>query len=182
MQQPDTLVQVSILALLQDQSSKTPIVVLLDQVASRLLPIWIGESEARAIDIALNNIATPRPLTHKLIVQIVQQVGAKLTCIIIDRLKQHTYYASVHVQIAGSVLKIDSRPSDAIALALEAKVPIFVCESVMKAGAQPSPFTANPSPSPRRLSGSLKKAFTPDEALRVKELLDKAREREQKSG
>lgn len=179
--QPDALVKVGILALIQDQSSRTPIVVLHDQVGSRLLPIWIGENEARAIDIALNNVATPRPLTHKLIVKIVEQVGATLACIVIDRLKQHTYHASVHVQTAGSILKIDSRPSDAIALALEARVPIYVCESVMKAGAQPSPFATQSSPRSHR-PGALKKEFTPEEAVRLKELLDRAREREQKSG
>lgn len=171
----EQLVPVDIVALVEDHGSGSPIVVLHDRKHNRLLPIWIGDPEARAIAIALNKVSTPRPLTHKLLLSIIEGMGGKLTRIVIDRITSHTYYASVYLTLSAKIVRIDARPSDSIALALEARVPIFVDKKVMDQGGQANPF-------PGMAMRQEKREFKESDLKKLKELLERAREREQKSG
>jgi bifunctional DNase/RNase len=107
------------------------VVMLKEKTGSRFLPIWIGQFEADAIAIPMQNVPVSRPLTHDLLGRVVQQLGGKLTQIVINDLADETFYARLIVDQNGQHLEVDSRPSDAIALAIRAKVPIFVEEAVL---------------------------------------------------
>lgn len=106
-------------------------VILKDVATDRYLPIYIGPYEAEAIVIGLHNFETPRPLTHDLLESAIGTLGGEIIKVIVVDMRKDTYYASITVRVDGRLLEIDSRPSDAIALAVRAKAPIFVDESVM---------------------------------------------------
>jgi bifunctional DNase/RNase len=108
------------------------VVMLKEKAGSRFLPIWIGHFEADAIAIPMQNVPVSRPLTHDLLGRVVQQLGARLTQIVINDLADETFYARLILDQNGQHHEIDSRPSDAIALAIRAKVPIYVEESVLE--------------------------------------------------
>jgi len=117
-------------------------VVLLKEVgAQRYLPIWIGPFEADAINLELHGLKTARPLTHDLLKIVIDQIGATVSHILVNDLKADTFYASIVMDVNGRHVEVDSRPSDAIALAVRAKVPIFVAESVMEMAAIIPPST-----------------------------------------
>ena len=107
------------------------VVMLKEKSASRYLPIWIGHFEADAIAIPMQNVPVARPLTHDLLGGVISQLGASLTRVIINELADETFYAKLIIEADGRTIEVDSRPSDAIALAIRAKVPIFVDESVL---------------------------------------------------
>ena len=107
------------------------VVMLKEKQSSRYLPIWIGHFEADAIAIPMQNVPVQRPLTHDLLGGVIQQLGAKLTQVVINELSDETFYAKLVLDFDGRHVEVDSRPSDAIALAIRAKVPIFVEESVL---------------------------------------------------
>ena len=107
------------------------VVMLKEKAGSRFLPIWIGHFEADAIAIPMQNVPVSRPLTHDLLGRVVEQLGARLTQIVINDLADETFYARLVLDQNGQHLEVDSRPSDAIALAIRAKVPIFVEEAVL---------------------------------------------------
>ena len=107
------------------------VVMLKEKSATRYLPIWIGHFEADAIAIPMQNVPVSRPLTHDLLGRVVEQLGAKLTQIVINDLADETFYARLVLDQNGQHLEVDSRPSDAIALAIRAKVPIFVEDAVL---------------------------------------------------
>ena len=107
------------------------VVMLKEKTATRYLPIWIGHFEADAIAIPMQNVPVTRPLTHDLLGGVIGQLGAKLTRVIINELADETFYAKLVIESDGRTVEVDSRPSDAIALAIRAKVPIFVEESVL---------------------------------------------------
>jgi bifunctional DNase/RNase len=114
------------------------VVVLKEKSADRYLPIWIGPAEAEAIAIQLQQMAVQRPLTHDLLRSIIQALGATVQSVIVHDLANETFFARIVLDISGRSLEIDSRPSDALALAVRVKVPIFVEESVLdKAGVMP---------------------------------------------
>jgi bifunctional DNase/RNase len=118
--------------------SQHRVVVLKDMNSERYLPIWIGPCEAEAITVKLQEVPAPRPLTHDLLRSVIREMGGKIVHILINDLRQEVYYARIVVDIAGEQLEIDSRPSDAIALAVRANVPIFVADTVMdKAATEP---------------------------------------------
>lgn len=118
--------------------SQHRIVVLKDMRGDRYLPIWIGPCEADAITIELQEMPPQRPLTHDLLKSVIRELGGKVVHILINDLRNDVYYARIVVEVSGKLLEIDSRPSDAVALAVRAKVPIFVAEIVMdKAAIQP---------------------------------------------
>src|SRR5918911_375429 len=102
-----------------------------EKTGSRSLPIWIGQFEADAIAIPMQNVPVSRPLTHDLLGRVVEQLGAKLTQIVINDLADETFYARLILDQNGRHVEVDSRPSDAIALAIRAKVPIFVEDAVL---------------------------------------------------
>lgn len=167
-------IPVDIVALVEDQGSGSPIVVLHDRTSNRLLPIWIGDPEARAIAMVLNKMRTPRPLTHKLLIHVVDALEGKFSRVVVDRLKNHTYFASLYIQTPQKAVAIDCRPSDAIALALEARVPIFVEKKVMDEAGQKNPF-------PGAAMRQAKREFKEEDLKKLKALLEKARQREQQS-
>lgn len=171
------LIPVNVMALVEDQVSSSPIVLLHDQQMNRLLPIWIGDPEARAIAVALNNTSMPRPLTHKLLINVIESMEGKLSRIVVDRLERNTYLASIYVQTEKKNIVIDARPSDAIALALEAKVPIFVSKAIMDRAAQKNPFPDVLKQEKRAAKINLTEA----DLEKMKELIERAREREEKS-
>lgn len=111
------------------------VVILKEKDAERYLPIWIGPAEADSIAVRLQDVAVPRPLTHDLLRSVIETLGASVTSIIVCDLKNDTFYAKINLNVNGECLEIDSRPSDAIALAVRVQVPIYADESVLdKAG------------------------------------------------
>jgi len=116
------------------------IVILKELNEERYLPIWIGPCEAEAISVRLNHVEMPRPLTHDLIVALLETLGAKLIAIHITDLADNTFYARLVMDLQGSEVLLDSRPSDALAVAVRLDVPIYVAESVLdEAGIVPEP-------------------------------------------
>lgn len=107
------------------------VVILKEKDAERYLPIWIGTAEADAIAVKLQGVNVPRPLTHDLINSIIEVLGAKLDSIVVSDLKNDTFFAKIVLTVDGGQMEIDSRPSDALALAVRTDVPIYAEESVM---------------------------------------------------
>ncbi len=119
--------------------SQHRVVVLKELNSDRYLPIWIGPFEADAITIALQGVDIPRPLTHDLLKRVIDEVGGVVSHILVNDLRDDTFYARIVMDVNGRHSEIDSRPSDAIALAVRAQVPIYVVESVMeRAGIEPA--------------------------------------------
>jgi len=118
-----------------DLGSKQPIVLLKTADGNRFLPIWIGHPEAAAILMKLQGASTPRPMTHDLVTDMLEQLDAQVVRITVTELKESTFYASITVQQNGSEVDIDSRPSDAIALAVRAEPPIFAADDVIEESA-----------------------------------------------
>ncbi|MGH7964831.1 MAG: bifunctional nuclease domain-containing protein [Candidatus Binatia bacterium] len=114
-----------------DQLSNSPVVILQDQASKKAIPIWVGAFEAQAIALELQGVPPPRPLTHDLVKTILDQVGVGFDKIVVSELKGSTYYARIYLTAAGKPLEVDSRPSDAIALALRFHRPIFVARGLL---------------------------------------------------
>lgn len=126
------MIQMEIGGLGFDPRNLSPLVLLKDQEEINFLPIWIGIFEAAAIAMELQGIHPPRPMTHDLLVSVIDQFEAKPTKVIVNDVKDGTFYASIEIEKkSGEKVMIDSRPSDAIALAVRCKAPIFVSEAVM---------------------------------------------------
>lgn len=107
------------------------VVILKEKDTNRYLPIWIGASEADAIAVKLQGVSTPRPLTHDLLQSVVDALGARVQSVVVNDLKNDTFFAKITLAVDGSQMEIDSRPSDAIALAVRVQVPIYADESVL---------------------------------------------------
>jgi bifunctional DNase/RNase len=118
-----------------DIVGKQPIVLLRTAEGSKYLPIWIGHPEAAAILMKLQGASTPRPLTHDLFAETLSQLDAHVVRITVTELKDNTFYATITVQQDGSEIDVDSRPSDAIALAVRAEAPIFAADRVIEESA-----------------------------------------------
>jgi len=114
-----------------DPITNMPIIILRDKDGQRVLPIWVGVFEANAIALQIENVTTPRPMTHDLLRNVIQDLRAQIEKIVVSDLKENTFYALIYLRVNGDTLAIDSRPSDAIALALRARAPIFVEERVI---------------------------------------------------
>jgi bifunctional DNase/RNase len=125
------LIEVFVESIRVNMTNYKRVVMLKEKTSSRYLPIWIGHFEADAIAIPMQNVPVSRPLTHDLLGGVITQLGAKLTRVVINELSEETFYAKLILDIEGRHVEVDSRPSDAIALAIRAKVPIFVEESVL---------------------------------------------------
>ena len=132
MDQENTPVPMEIKGLIMDPSSNVPIVILRDSEKARLLPIWIGTAEAHAIALEIEGIRPPRPLTHDLLVGLVEALEAKVERIVVTDLRESTFYAEIHLETKDGPRQVDSRPSDAMALALRASAPILVAEKVLE--------------------------------------------------
>ena len=109
--------------------------ILRDADGERVLPIWVGPAEANAIALQIENLAPPRPMTHDLVTAMLTQLEARVTRITVTELRDNTFYASITIQQDGSEIEIDSRPSDAIALAVRAEAPIFADDRVIEESA-----------------------------------------------
>lgn len=139
------LVRVRVRGLVMDERHKSPVVILQEEEGERILPIWIGEPEARAIGLVLSGEEPERPLTHDLIQLVLKSLKATVTGITITNLKNNTFFAEIHLEKDGEQILIDARPSDSIALALRMEAAIFVDEEVLASGigvglkAEPAP-------------------------------------------
>jgi uncharacterized protein len=124
-------IEMTIKGLMVDPITNMPIIILRDGDGQRVLPIWVGIFEANAIALQMENIATPRPMTHDLLRNIIEDLSGRVTKIVVSDLRDNTFYALIYVDVGSDTVAIDSRPSDAIALALRAQAPIFVEEAVI---------------------------------------------------
>jgi bifunctional DNase/RNase len=127
-------IEVKIRALMMDPNSGTPIIILKDVNSETMLPIWVGAYEANAIALEIEKIAPPRPMTHDLLRNLIVELGLTVDRVVVTSLRDNTFYAVIEMSGAdGESMRLDSRPSDAIALALRADCPIFVDSEVIQA-------------------------------------------------
>ena len=125
-------VEMKIRGLLMDPVTNTPIVILRDSGSETVLPIWVGVYEANAIALEIEKVSTPRPMTHDLIKNVLAGLDARVHKVVVTELKDDTFYAVIWMEREGKIISVDSRPSDALALALRVDCPIFVEEEVLK--------------------------------------------------
>jgi bifunctional DNase/RNase len=125
-------VEVEVLNVRFDHLSNSPVVILQDKDKAKAMPIWVGAFEAQAIAMEMRRVSSPRPLTHDLLKTILQDIGVVFEKAVVNELKENTYYARIYLTSAGKPIEVDSRPSDAIALALRFHKPIFVAKSLME--------------------------------------------------
>src|SRR5580698_7084416 len=125
-------VEMTIRGLLMDPVSNMPIVILKDVAGESVLPIWVGVYEANAIALEMEKVSTPRPMTHDLIKNVLTGLETQVHKVVVTELREDTFYAVIWLERGGEVISIDSRPSDALALALRVDCPIFVEEVVLK--------------------------------------------------
>jgi hypothetical protein len=145
-------VEIRIKTILVDPSSQVPVVLLETIAEKKLIPIWIDVPEAKAIALELEQVAVPRPLTHDLMRNILEKLGAKLQRVTITEIRNNTYFAVLALEFNGQLLQIDSRPSDAIALATRMKAPIFATQSILEQARTP-PATADNAEQPLKSLG-----------------------------
>jgi len=127
-------IEVKIRALMMDPNSGTPIIILKDIQSDTMLPIWVGAYEANAIALEIEKIAPPRPMTHDLLRNLIVELGVHVDRVVVTSLRDNTFFAVIEMHNSeGDKMVLDSRPSDAIALALRADCPIFVDMEVIKA-------------------------------------------------
>ncbi|HEV2063082.1 MAG TPA: bifunctional nuclease family protein [Thermoanaerobaculia bacterium] len=126
------MIKMEIKGLLMDPVSNMPVVILRDQDDGMFLPIWVGIFEANAIALEMEKIATPRPMTHDLLKNVLAELGFQVERVVITELKDNTFYARIRLTHGDASWDVDSRPSDAIALALRSKAEIFVEEEVLE--------------------------------------------------
>ena len=124
-------IEMTIKGLMVDPITNMPIIILRDKDGQRVLPIWVGVFEANAIALQIENVATPRPMTHDLLRNVIHDLKAEIRKIVVSDLKENTFYALIHLEVNGEPVAVDARPSDAIALALRARAPIYVEDSVI---------------------------------------------------
>ena len=124
-------IEMSIKGLMVDPVTNMPIVILRDKEGQKVLPIWVGIFEANAIALQIENVSTPRPMTHDLLRNVIQDLKASVQKVVVCDLQENTFYALIYLSLNGDTVAIDARPSDAIALALRTRAPIFVEETVI---------------------------------------------------
>jgi bifunctional DNase/RNase len=125
-------IEMTIKGLMIDPITNMPIIVLRDREGQRILPIWVGVFEANAIALQIENVQTPRPMTHDLLKNVIDDLAAQVERIVVCELKENTFYAAIHIRAGNGLVTVDARPSDAIALALRTHSKIFVEESVIQ--------------------------------------------------
>ncbi len=125
------LIEMTIKGLMVDPTTNLPIVILRDKKGERVLPIWVGIFEANAIAMQIENVDTPRPMTHDLLRNVIADLKATVQRIVVSDLQENTFYALIYLAVNGETVAIDARPSDAIALALRTRAPIFVEDAVI---------------------------------------------------
>ena len=125
------LIEMFIKGLMIDPANNMPIVILRDDGNQRTLPIWVGPVEANAIALQIENVAPARPMTHDLLTNVIGDLGGLLKRVVISDLREGTFFAYLEVELRGELLLIDSRPSDALALSLRTRVPVYVDTAVL---------------------------------------------------
>jgi uncharacterized protein len=128
--------EVKVMGIVVDPKASNPVVVLVDLSGKKALPIWIGVFEAEAISRGLEEVVTLRPMTHDLMKQILDTFRVSVKQVVIHDLKENTFYANLYLDVGGKEIVVDSRPSDAIALAVRVKAPIYIAETVIQATKQ----------------------------------------------
>ena len=124
-------IEMTIKGLMVDPITNTPIVLLRDREGQKVLPIWVGIVEANAIALQMENVTTPRPMTHDLLRNVIHDLKASVQKVVVCDLQDNTFYALIYLAVNGDTVTIDARPSDAIALALRTRAPIFAEDSVI---------------------------------------------------
>jgi len=142
------LIEMSIKGLMVDPITNMPIVILKDKLGERVLSIWVGIFEANAIALQIENVSTPRPMTHDLLRNIITDLDGTVDRVVVSDLKDNTFFAVIHLTIRGERIAVDARPSDAIALALRTRSPILVEESVIDS-AKTVDFSSEPGDNAR---------------------------------
>ena len=142
------LIEMSIKGLMVDPMAGTPIIILKDKLGDRVLPIWVDVPEANAIARQLENVCTPRPMTHDLLRNIITDLDGRVDRVVVSDLRDNTYFAIIHLTVRGERIAVDARPSDAIALALRTRSPILVEEAVI-ANARTADLSADPTDNER---------------------------------
>lgn len=165
------LIPISSIDLLADPRTQSPVIVLHASEYRRVLPIWIDHPEARVIAMALDGVVPQRPLTHHLLKNVLGLMNAKVMNVIVSNVENGTFFAELKVRIGTKNCLIDARPSDAIALALLMKAPVFVRASVLEEAGHASPI-------PERMAT---KPLDADEIKKISAMLSKAQKREEKS-
>ena len=158
------------------------VVILKEKVADRYLPIWIGPAEADAIAVKLQGVNVPRPLTHDLLHSVIDVLGATVDSIIVCDLKNDTFFAKLVINVAGGQMEVDSRPSDALAVAVRAEVPIYADEVVMdKAGILLDKETGKPiiEEGEADSGGGKGKKVSDEELKKLRKLIDSKRKEKQ---
>ena len=135
-------IEMTIKGLMVDPITNMPIIILRDKDGQRVLPIWVGVFEANAIAVQIENTASPRPMTHDLLKNVIEDLQGRVERVVVSDVKDGTYYAIIHLSVRGDAVAIDARPSDAIALALRAKAPIFAEEHVIEQAKPGEPVTS----------------------------------------
>ncbi len=125
-------IEMTIKGLMVDPITNTPIIILRDKDGDKVLPIWVGLPEANAIALQIENISTPRPMTHDLLRNVIQDLKASVRKVVVCDLQENTFYALIYLSLGGETVAVDARPSDAIALALRSRAPIFVEDTVIE--------------------------------------------------
>ena len=133
------MVEMTIKGLMVDPITNMPIIVLRDEEGQRILPIWVGVFEANAIALQIENVQTPRPMTHDLLKNVIEDLAATVERIVVSELRENTFYARIHLRTGRGSVIVDARPSDAIALALRTQAPIFVEEAVIQSARSVEP-------------------------------------------
>jgi hypothetical protein len=126
-------IEMRIKGLMIDPITNMPIIILRDPHSESLLPIWVGIFEANAIALEMEKVVTPRPMTHDLLRDVVSSLEGQVERIVVTELKENTFFALIHLRRDGRTITVDARPSDAIALALRTRAPIFAEEAVIEA-------------------------------------------------
>jgi bifunctional DNase/RNase len=124
-------IEMSIKGLMVDPITNMPIVVLRDRDGQRVLPIWVGIFEANAIALQIENVSTPRPMTHDLLRNVIEDLKATVQKVVVCDLQENTFFALIYLALNGDTVAIDARPSDALALALRTRAPIYVEDTVI---------------------------------------------------
>jgi bifunctional DNase/RNase len=125
-------IEMTIRRLIPDPITNMPVVVLVEKDGERVLPIWVGVYEGTAIELQMENVETPRPMTHDLLKSVIASLGGEVERVVVCELRDNTFYATIDIRMPQGVVTIDARPSDAIALALRTGTRVFVEEAVMQ--------------------------------------------------
>ncbi len=153
------MIKMEIKGLLMDPVSNMPVVILRDTEKGHFLPIWVGVFEANAIALEMEKVTTPRPMTHDLLKNLLGELDARVDRVVINDLRDNTFFARIHLTRGDSTLSVDSRPSDAIALALRSQAEIFVEEKVLELSRT---LRADSEQDPERLKKLLEEAGPDD--------------------